>query len=269
MWYVEWAQTPQNRRGRMVSLGALSTLLKSFDPGYSSIYMFSEDDANQIMVSGRSRGFERFAVYGKFLIMDIDNGVEGLVHVENCLQEKGLQYEVWFSGSKGYHIYIPHKGVMSQALPYSHKIAALDLIKDADKFIDMSLYQHSRLLSLPGRIHPKTKKRKVFMKSVAGSVLDLKILPMPEYKLNFNIIQGDSLLNKGLERALNICLQPPSPGNRHTAIWGIAKDLAEGGLGLDTVLDLLKGINNQWKTPKTDQEVEAAVLQAFQTLTVR
>lgn len=265
--FVEWTQIPQNRKGRMISLTALGKIMQNHDPGYCSVYMFSEKDAKKIIDSMNSKGFDNYSLFSKFLVLDIDNGDEGLQYVEAHLAKSNLGYEVWSSGGKGYHIYIPHKLVESPFLPNSHKFAVIDLIPDAHEVVDMSLYQAGRLLSLPGRIHPKTKNRKVFMREVLGAPLILRIIPPSNFKSKFEASYSDQPLSRGLERALNLCLQPPSIGNRHTALWGAAKDLAESGLDHRTVLTIIHKVNQSWTSPKDVEEVEQAVNQAFRALT--
>ncbi len=263
--HVEWASTPNARKGRMVSLFALSNLLKLRDPGYSSIYMFSEEDAQTIKKNEHSKGFQYLQVSAKFLIMDIDCGKEGLDQILPILDKRQFSYEVWESGGKGFHIYIPHELLTSIHLPHSHKMAAKEILGDKFGLIDASLYQHGRLLSLPGRIHPKTKKKKTLVISKKGScILTVPIVEEVKIRPMYELIHGsDEGLIMGLTRVTDMISYPPGPGNRHLRIWGASKDLAMSGLSYDTVLDLMNRVNSSWQDQKPTSEIEQAVQSAF------
>lgn len=265
MFYREWCSKVQNRKGLMVPVTAIPNLLKLSDTGYASVYMFKEADALEIRASGHSAGFDKYEVAADALVIDIDNGDLGLQVVMNALHSRRLAYEIWSSGGKGYHVVIPHDLVTSTHLPHSHKKA----IEEMGLVVDTSLYQHGRLLSLPGRVHPKTKKKKRLLQIVDGKRLDLKIVVKPEPVFNFDEHLGLSELTKGLKRVIDMIEAPPSPGNRHTKLWGAAKDLADSGLSFDTVVDIMEGVNGTWDDKKDPSEIRLAVEQAFRTTTGR
>lgn len=266
MMYVEWTSSVQNRKGRMVPLDALPILLDQRDPGYASLYWFKEEDAKTLQDAESSKGMNRFDVGGKYLIMDLDDGDRYLEVIENKLNQENLSYEVWFSGGKGYHIYIPHQFIISAHLPNSHKMAVLDLFPDAAEMVDMTLYQAGRLLSLPGRIHPKTGLKKRLIKTCLGKAYVLQIVEQDRSMLDFVVSYHDNDLAKGLDNLLHLALQSPSIGGRHTALWGAAKDLARSGLDVQTVYNLLSEVNKLWENPKTPEEVLNAVNQAFRQI---
>jgi hypothetical protein len=108
-----------HRTGNIVSAKAIQVLAGPA-PGYSSVYAFYEPDARMIRMQGNSRGFARFPVYAECLILDIDGGDEQMKRVIPKLDAMGLGYQVYISGGKGYHIYIPHDPIYSPDLPYSH-----------------------------------------------------------------------------------------------------------------------------------------------------
>jgi hypothetical protein len=245
----------------MVPLNALDSLQKLPNPGYISVYMFSEDAALKIKQSGTSKGLQQYPVAADELVIDIDNGDEGLAEVEVVLEAQGLAYQVWSSGGKGYHVCIPHPLVCSEDLPYSHQQA----VQGLGLKVDMSLYQHGRLISMPGRVHPKTKQKKRFIRQVEGKNLDLKIVKKPDLQFNFDDRAGLDELASGLMRVVNMLNTPPSPGNRHTKMWGAAKDLADAGLQFDTVLDVMGRVNESWDVQKDEAEIRLAIEQAFKT----
>lgn len=257
-YYVEWAPKVNARKGRMVTMDALEIISNMYDPGYRSVYQFEENDAIKIIDQGSSSGMNQYTVSSIALILDLDGGAPALTACEKRLKEHGLQFDVYSSGGKGYHVYIYHDRVTSIDLPYSHQKAVEELGIDTD----MSLYQHGRLISMVGRVHPKTGNKKKYLYTVSGKFLDLKIVKRPLIQFNPNFGSDVNALSAGLNRFMTLTQYEPGPGNRHTAIWGASKDLIEAGLAYETVLDLALHVNAVWKNPKTDDEIRAAVEQA-------
>lgn len=264
IWYKEWASSVKARKGRMLPIKAFDTILKYRDPGYSSVYMFKEEDAKQLLENESSRGMNQFEVASDKLMLDIDKGIDGLATVGRKIEAEGIAFDVWESGGKGYHIEIPHQFVCDTRLPYSHKVVVEKLLGTDIDQVDLTLYQHGRLISLPGRVHPTTKKKKKLLFKVPGVALEIPILDVPVKDLaNFSIDHDLTLLSSGLFRAADLAQTPPSKGNRHMTIWSASKRLAEAGLAYDTVLGLMEKINESWTEPKSITEVEAAVRSAF------
>lgn len=259
MLYREWTLKPTQRRGVMLPLHRFDSILRSKDPGYASMYAFSETDAQEIITSQSSAGMGRYSVYADTLTIDLDNGDEQLQLLEPILEKQGLAYVLWASGGKGYHVVLPH-GQMhcSPFLPHSQRVWVEGLGVGAD----LSLYQHGRILSLPGRIHPKTGKPKALVKYVTGQDLKLKIVE-PEIRFDFQSNGGLDDLEAGLMKCLQSLADEPSPGNRHTRLWSTAKHFADFGMSYEFTHELMQKVNEQWHAPKATEEVTTAVNQAF------
>jgi hypothetical protein len=263
--YREWAQKVTSRRGLMIEADLFADICKvQYDPGYSSIYMFDEPAAKEIKASGKSAGLDKYPVYSNCVTIDIDapNLVAAeaeLGEVERKLQERGLAHDVWFSGGKGFHVTIPHEMMSSKHLPHSQRKFVEDELKVQ---CDITLYQHGRLLSLPNRVHPKTRKRKHKIKSVAGDQAQIKLVEKPELVFDFS---GDSLgdLQMGLTNLSTIASKDIYPGGRHQAIWSTAKDLARAGVSVETTIELMLAVNGLWSNKKSAEEVRLAVTQAY------
>jgi hypothetical protein len=259
--FREWVLQPNQRRGTMLPLERFKDILRAPDPGYASVYAFREEDAQVIIEAKSSAGMNRFAVQTDVLMIDLDDGDRQLRRAEAALAALGLSYTVWASGGKGYHISIPMRcACFSIDLPYSQRkwVEALDV------GADLSLYQHGRVLSLPGRVHPKTGNRKTKVKDVLGGGLKLDLPLICSPAPVFAAIEGGAGdLEAGLWQLIGILGKEPEPGNRHTKIWSTAKSLADAGLSYDTALDLLTEVNNKWEHAKTLAEVTAAVQQAY------
>lgn len=267
MYYVEWAPTVKERKGRMVPLKALTLLLKRPDPGYSSYYLFREEDALVIKQSGSSRGLNQYPVASSYLVVDCDQGEAGRESIQLILDTSGYAYELWNSGGKGYHFYIPHTPICDIRLPFSHKQVALSLFPK--ELIDITLYQHGRLLSLPGRIHATTKQPKRSLGFYPGLPIEIPLVEdTGSAKLTtYGAAAPDhQVLAEGLQRAVDLICYPPDNGRRHIRVWGTATDLAQAGLDYPTVLNLLQRINDTWESPKEPEQIAQAVSSAYKRL---
>jgi len=227
--------------------------------GYRSHYLFDETDALAIRATGCSQGFSQYIVSADQVIIDLDDGDASVVALEARINALGYGYELWESGGKGWHFVLFHELIRSADLPFSHRCFVLDLAPTAD----LSLYRHSSLISLPGRKHPKTGRKKKLIRKKEGSLVTfaMKQNPIPEFKLKAG--GGLSLTVAGLNNFATMALIEPQLGNRHTKIWSASKQLADAGWEFDTVLGLACEVNNTWKTPKSNEEVRAAVFQAY------
>lgn len=267
MLYREWAQQPQYRRGFMVPISTLDNICRFHrNPGYSTVYAFEEGDAKEILESGSSRGLDRFEPLSDAVTIDIDSddplsSKARLDAAEAILRDAGLAHKVYFSGGKGYHIVIPHELIKSRDLPHSHRVFIRDTLKIQ---CDESLYQHGRLLSLEGRVHPKTKVRKHLIKQVAGNAAVFDIVEKPDaVQFNFAEDAGVNGLVRALLNVTAIVLNEPNEGQRHSKLWGTAKDLAAAGISKDAAINLLLQVNSEWQRKKQPDEVLRAIAQVY------
>ncbi len=259
-WFAEWCPKLHDRRGLMVSFKGLGAAVRNnYNPGYSSVYAFSKEDAELIRASGSSRGLHQYCVGAWAVALDLDDGDKQLEQVERVLQDKSLEYFVYLSGGKGNHVYVPQtEFVYDKRVPYSHKMFIENLGLD----VDFTLYQHGRILSLPRRLHPKTKVRKQFVKHVPGDRLALELVDPPQPSFSLRDYQEASF-SMALVGVADACNTPPSVGNRHTTIWGLAMDLARANVPIDVAEGLLIHLNNEWPYAKDHKDVLIAVRQAY------
>lgn len=255
--YVEWCKTPMGRKGLMVRESLVPKIVgASYSSGYTTVYSFNKEDANKIRESRCSKGFSRFEVGASRVAIDLDEGEEQLTVVEKILQREGLGYEIWFSGGKGFHVFIDHRFICSTHLPYSH----LCFLKELSIPCDESLYQHGRLLSLEGRVHPKTKKKKNFVKCVGGKMAEILIVEKPKF-----VFTGGGEDTRGLNISetmitlANLATIEPRRDQRHTLLWQVGLDLCRCGLSDQTIFDLLRAVMKDWEIPKSDEKLRDIV----------
>lgn len=277
MWYYEYSQKPETRNGTLIPRSALLDFYARPDSGYCSVYAFDAAAAFAIRSQSNSQGLGRFPVYSDRLWIDIDAANSTTEEIERVkaytrtltrqFQELGFSFTVWDSGSKGFHIAIKIEPMFGKDVPWSQ----LQFVQHSLKVsCDYSLYQHGRLLSNPGRVHPKTgrKKSKVF-EHAGTTVLSIPIVNAPE-RLD---VDSDSLTDKdlariGLARLSSLIFDAPMPGMRHTQFWSVASQCLEAGLKSELVFGLLCWINKMSPTPKDESEVRRAVEQACSQLGV-
>lgn len=256
--YVEWCATVEKRRGLMVPVSSLADEGKRrHDPGFRSVYMFEKSAAEEIKAAGSSKGFRRFVPYSDRLIIDLDSGESQLNGITALLS--GYSYKLYRSGSKGFHFEIETPLYYGHDLPQAHK----EFVAGLNVGADLSLYRHSSLVALPGRIHPKTQKRKT---EIAANVGELLTIPEPTqvWLPTPQIEESEFDLAFLFTRLATTAAQEPDQGWRHTTLWSVAESMSRLGLHIDTAIDLLTRINEQWKNPKAADEVERAVKQAYQ-----
>lgn len=260
-WYLEWAATPDARSGRLLPILQIEKLVKAGLSGYTSVYQFTHTAAEAIGASGRSKGFKNFSPSSTTLIMDCDIGQEGALEVEARLQALGLEYTQYFSGSKGYHFYIPMtERLTGMYTPYSQKTWVVG--NGFKGLVDLSLYRASSLLSAPGRIHPKTGKKKTFIKHVPGSPVCIPYVEPEQLMPEADFGDNPDAFIMAMTRLWGLCEQPEI-GQRHLSIWGTSKICKEAGLDYDTCLGMMLFLNRNWKDSKLEDEVVAAVEQAY------
>ena len=257
--YYEWCPDVFRRKGTMLKSSVFPKIVNSkMCSGYRSVYSFSKEAAMEIRESRSSAGLDRFEVGADRIAIDLDDGEKQLKEVEVILQREGLHYDVENSGGKGFHIFIPTDFMCDVNLPYSHLQFLLDLGIDCDE----SLYQAGRILSMIGRVHPKTKIKKHHVKTVEGKMADVKIVEKPV----FTFSGGDQESTGGLAEAMiltsSLAINEPRPGGRHIAIWSLSKDLIKCGLADTTIHDLMNNIVRKWDNPKTDEEIIKIIAQA-------
>jgi hypothetical protein len=255
--FREWARAKNDRDGCMVSLEDLNLLTQKHpNPGFSGLYCFSEEDSSLITESGCSRGFNQYTPGSDFLAIDLDSGDEYLPEVEDILRCREYGYDLWSSGSKGYHIILKHDFIMDKRLPYSHN----QFVKELGIQADFSLYQPGRLFRLPRCVHEKTGRRKELLKKEEGRNILIELVDKPAVEFNFNIAEGD--YKAALGRLWSLAEEGVQEGSRNVKFWAVAKDLLLSGFDPGAVLSMLSFINDKQLEPLPEEEMVAIVSSA-------
>ena len=219
------------------------------------MYKISALDAQLIRASGSSRGLNALAVAADRVTLDVDNPDDISLFLTK-LDSLGLAYDVWDSG-RGFHIEIPHDTIYDPRLPYSHKC----WVEQLGLPVDYSLYQHARILRLPGTVNAKTGRRKQFVEKVDGMKAEIELRTPPVF--DFKPDGGLKTIATVLNHFQRLALAEPLPGNRHTQLWSAARSAADAGLSFSATEEILQEVNKSWSHPKDPEEVTKAVTQAF------
>lgn len=264
--YYEYALTPMTRSGTMVPKSALPDIYNRPDSGYCTVFAFDKFAAEAIRAQSNSQGLGRFPVYSDRLWIDIDrdNLSEANAYtkiVANILKRLDYSFSVWESGGKGYHVCVKISPMFGHDVPHSQRC----FVETLQLQCDYSLYQHGRLLSNPGRIHPKTKKKKSKVWEYIGSVQpSIPIVQAPiKSVIETDLLTNEDLIRLAYSRLGSFLLDAPLPGNRHTAIWSIAMQMFEAGMPHELVLHTMLFLNSQLPSPKSKEEVCLAINQAL------
>jgi hypothetical protein len=260
-WYKEWCPTVY-MRGRFLPLERINRITQTVeDPGYASVYEFHPNSVEAMKETKQK--FNTFPVRSDGIVIDVDE-MERLPVVEEAIKARKVPYTVWLSGGKGYHFYIPHKPHYSLNLPLRQRKWVETLGVD----VDFSIYQHGRIISLPGRVHPKTGRKKIMLRQVWGNTaVDLPNIDQQESSqqviypgLGESTQEQLLYLVWKLEKALRL---PPEEGNRHTTLWHLSKSCAEAGLSFNVAVGLILAVNDSFTNPKHSEEALKAIQQGY------
>jgi hypothetical protein len=236
----------------MIPIEEIDTIIKHHqNPGYSSLYMYEEKDAEQIVRAKHSGGMGDYTPASDYLAIDIDSidGVD-LEKAEAAL--KGFKYEKWFSGKKGYHLILPHKLIHDKRLPYSH----MRVVEGLGIKADMCLYQPGRIFRLPGCVHESSRARKILLGRYDGVEIDIPLVEKPSPVFAFQEAED----YKGALGALwSFAEQGVSNGERNNKFWQIASKLINAGFDPDSVRGFLSVVNENQKEPLDEVELNLTI----------
>ncbi len=253
--FIEWSSSTHH-----TAVLIPSTL--KMEHGFRSVYMFDEQQKEYIESQGDMTKLDSLSVYSDTLFIDIDSTKEDCDKCRAELEHRGLNYEIWESGSKGFHFHIPLiKTYQHIDLPAIHRQFVKQL--SAGRFaIDESIYRHAGLFRLPGTRHKKTGKRKILMEKVddkSNLELDTTIVVQKKTVITTSAPSPVVALNDCLFRMCN----PPQNGNRYMSLWGLAKSLQAAAFSREFAEELLIEVNFSWPEPKDLCEIHRALGEAY------
>lgn len=139
---------------------------------YSTWFLFNDDGKKWIENNGGTKGLAgaRLPVSTHFIAIDIDSEYNVLSALEQArrlsetiVKQVDVQPDLWFSGSKGFHVNVPVKDAIEPCphLPAILKEWVNEMCSIAKVHHDTSIYHQSRVLRLPYTQHGKSGLYKI------------------------------------------------------------------------------------------------------------
>ena len=229
--------------------------------GFRSVYLYGQDCFDFIQSQGAVKGLGKYSVYSDMLFIDFDDGDNSIEKMKRILNAQDLQWEMYFSGGKGYHFHVPITPMVGRHVPHSQREFIRGLGIDT---ADISIYKHTGFIRLPGTWHQSTGKQKELIESSNGSkILTIKQVE-PDVVMD-NVVEGSELeLLAGLNRAVDFVVKEPYPGTRHSCLLAIAKHLFAAGAKQETVWDICNLVHETWeeKYDNPEEKIEEAISRA-------
>jgi hypothetical protein len=295
--YIELVQDDIRNRGIIVPL---NTVPSSHKEVYRSLYLFTED-------------YKIFSEKNKSV-----SGYDGIVSIDNIpfdfdgedlgqilgicrkfvsyltsygIDGRGLKY--FYSGAKGFHIYLPSQVVNpkpSTTLPDEIK----SLVKQInngfpDYNVDLSIYDKTRVFRVVNTINAKTGRYKIpltyyeFMNLSIDEIIKLAEQPRDITMLNTKLepnkklielmtLQRDDKKVPEVKEYINIprgklcyanILQGVKEGSRDNCALRLATHLRKEGMPYETTLSAMLKWNEKNQPPMLDTDIERKTLSAY------
>ncbi len=143
--------------------------------GYTSLFYFDHQIIDHMSKEKTVSNFKG-NVYGNYFVLDLDskdipNLVKDLVPLLDFLKANDVKHYLFFSGNKGFHLYIPKEYVKydDRFINRWNEISRMFAEILADKFpalkpyIDLGVYDKVRIFRLPYSIHQISGGEKVLL----------------------------------------------------------------------------------------------------------
>lgn len=244
--FYEYCMTLANRTGKMLEKD-------QFDgkTGFRSVYGFEEATANFFRTAGTTKGAKHFAVYADELYIDIDNDDAAAERLASILQQMRLAFQIWISGSKGWHFHLKHQPVFGHNVPYSHKM----WVKSLGIECDWSIYKAGGIFRLPHTRHAKTMKYKTLSFTAEGHDIVLPLVDLPPSARTYRDATDEFVLEDFIDLLSWVTRKKPKAGCRNQRLYALATGLLQCGLKPETCEDLVLNINESLDEPLEEEEV--------------
>lgn len=221
--------------------------------GFQSVFGVSLDTARDLYRLGSRAGFCG-EVYCDVLLVDFDDVPEQAKAAEELFENDGIAFLKYNSGNRSIHFHVPIVPMTGEGVPFSVRSWVASNLPGAD----LSFYHHQGMFRLPGTIHLKTGRRKTLLRKFVGARLRIpSVLPKSIENGVCDVTDG---IEEILMKAVQLILDPPTKGNRHTNLWSLGSRLKTAGFTHEFIEELLNGINEQWEEKKSRNEIQGITL---------
>lgn len=140
-------------KGTLVSEDKIQDLVDNTHDWYASTFFYTEEHKKQFEASGSIRGIENVTttkLYWDFDSKDPNEALQDAKELVSRLSEDVA--EIYFSGNKGFHVLVhTDKEMTPEVVAF-----AAQKLGDGLKTLDLSVYNASRILRIPGTKHQKS-----------------------------------------------------------------------------------------------------------------
>lgn len=161
MKYVRLCKSVQDK-GILVPEDKVMDLVDDTHDWYQSTYYYNQAQYEQFQKTGTVRGIEDVTTNKLYWDFDNKDRLKNSLHDAHMLASTirnkfGVQPQIYYSGNKGFHVIVETNRDMTpeQVAAASQKLAA------GLKTLDLSVYNASRILRVPGTRHQKTGRYKI------------------------------------------------------------------------------------------------------------
>ena len=229
--------------------------------GFQSVFGIPTEEAQKNSERGSSAG-STYPVYCDTLLLDFDDCPDKAALAEEYFKNVGAAYLKFDSGNRSVHFHVAIEPMCGVAVPGSIKQWVTANMEGADT----SFYHNQGMYRLPGTVHRKTGRKKLLLDRASGGRLIIPMLELRRYGRDdggMGGIEVEDSLQSILEKMLYFTHFPPSPGNRHMALWSLAERLnvlfKKESERRQTIETMLWSLNDTWKERKERGDIVAIV----------
>jgi hypothetical protein len=226
-----------------------------------SLYALGRKDAENYMKLG-SRKHKIYEHYSE----------RGLRKIIQICDKNNWSFSIYDTGSGngGGHVSIVREAEPSEHLYIRDKMFVEKYFEGVPD-IDMGIYTPMHLIRGIGKVHEKSGKCKVLVRTVLGNsipdVTNISLYTLLLERHNRQKLDFKSEAHSDWTKFQNSLIRhnPTNigPGNRHLSLYCLGKDLCKAGLGHNACFEILKFFNSQFEDPHSDDKIERALNQAF------
>lgn len=254
---------------------------------YQSIYRFNESILENKSLGNLKKGT---LFYADFLVFDIDStklqkAHEAMIMLSEQLDMIEASYELWFSGSKGFHVMVPtcQFGFEPTSDESILKNMAMGIAQQWKIETDEKIYNATRILRVPGSYNRKGGFYKVPITASMGldSILELAKEPQENPYPEPDDYGTNDTLTKVYRRVINapkvnrVILPEEEPkkgrslfvraeeGNRNDKLYKLARSLARRSIVEADALFICGAWSDSLPNPIDPKELQKTVVSAY------
>lgn len=284
--YVGYKNALQERTRIVEYKSYLESELKSDREHYESIYRFDEGIKKYDHLADLD---ESVRLYSDFLVFDFDStdlniSLVDTQHFDRAIKALGAKAQVYFSGSKGFHILIPSCQFAFEPTTDEGILKRMaTLLASRFQSFDPSIYNKTRIFRLPNSLNAKRGLFKIPLRDVQSLLVD-DILgeakepadwdfgPAYDYPKVDMLVKIYNDCKPRINRSFTpvepsqsnaYILKDASEGRRNDTLYRLCRGFARRGVYEPDMMKIAHWWNNSQQKPLDANEVETVVKSAY------